>query len=271
MNTKQLMEEALKLAELTEIPADSQEIVPGENIKRILMGVDMQTPELLLAKQLGFDCVVSHHPVGDVTFANCAEIIKTQIDTLVKWGVPVNKAQKAIEECYRSSVSTFHASNYDRYASAARLLEMPYLGIHQPADLLGERAVQAHLDARLNERSTLQDVMDALMEMDEYAHALTKPRIAVGSPDSFAGKVAVIMSGGTDGGKAVHRAFFEAGVGTLVLMHVPDAVADADRELGIGNVIVAGHMASDSVGLNRIIRRWEELGVEVVRMSGIIE
>ncbi|MBQ3200850.1 MAG: hypothetical protein IJB22_02910, partial [Clostridia bacterium] len=100
MNTKQLMEEALKLAELTEIPADSQEIVPGENIKRILMGVDMQTPELLLAKQLGFDCVVSHHPVGDVTFANCAEIIKTQIDTLVKWGVPVNKAQKAIEECY---------------------------------------------------------------------------------------------------------------------------------------------------------------------------
>jgi len=271
MNTKELMDAALQLADLTEIPADSQIIVEGENIKKILMGVDMQTAELMLAKQLGYDCVVSHHPVGDVTFANCAEIIKAQIDSLVSYGVPINKAQKVIQEAYQRSVSIFHSSNYDRYASAARLLEMPYLGIHQPADLLGERAIQAHLDARLNERSTLKDLIDALMEMDEYAHALTKPRIAVGSEDSYAGRVAVIMSGGTDGGKAVHRAYFEAGVGTLVLMHVPDDVAEADRELGIGNVVVAGHMASDSVGLNRIIERWEEMGVQVTPMSGIIK
>jgi hypothetical protein len=26
----------------------------------------METPELLLAKELGYDCVVSHHPKADV-------------------------------------------------------------------------------------------------------------------------------------------------------------------------------------------------------------
>ena len=50
MNTKELMDAALQLADLTEIPADSQIIVEGENIKKILMGVDMQTAELMLAK-----------------------------------------------------------------------------------------------------------------------------------------------------------------------------------------------------------------------------
>jgi putative NIF3 family GTP cyclohydrolase 1 type 2 len=267
------MDEALKLAGLDEIPVDSQIIVEGENIKKLLIGVDMQTAEILLAKQLGFDCVVSHHPVGDFTFAHAAKILRSQIDSMVKWGVPINKAQKAIQEAYDSSVSVFHVVNYDRYASAARLLNMPYLGIHQPSDLIGERVIQERLDKQLagKEKATLQEVVDALKGIDEFAHALTEPIIAIGSPESYAGKVMVMMSGGTDGGAPVHKAYFEAGIGTLVVMHVPDNVIKTDKELGIGNIVVAGHMASDSVGLNRIIRRWEELGLEVTRMSGVIE
>ncbi len=272
MNTTELMNEALALAGLKEIPADSQIIHSGENIRRLIFGVDMQTAEMLLARQLGFDCVVSHHPVGDVTFARCAEILKTQIAQMVGRGVPINKAQYAIQGAYESSVSTFHSSNYDRYASAARLLNMPYLGIHQPADLIGERIIQAHLDNGVgkNPQATLTDVIAALKELPEYARALTDPLIAVGAPDSYAGEIAVMMSGGTDGGLPVHRAYFEAGVGTLVVMHISESVKKAVAELKVGNVIVAGHMASDSVGINAIIRRWEELGVEVTRMSGIV-
>jgi putative NIF3 family GTP cyclohydrolase 1 type 2 len=66
MNTNDLMNTALKLANLEEMPYDTNIIVEGENIKKVLIGIDMETPELLLAKELGYDCVVSHHPKADV-------------------------------------------------------------------------------------------------------------------------------------------------------------------------------------------------------------
>jgi UDP-N-acetyl-D-mannosaminuronic acid transferase (WecB/TagA/CpsF family) len=93
----------------------------------------------------------------------------------------------------------------------------------------------------------------------------------VGSEESFAGKVFVTMAGGTSGGKEVFKAYFEAGVGTLVVMHVPEDVIKAVKEQNIGNVLVAGHMASDSVGINLIIKEFEAQGLEVTRMAGVIE
>ena len=62
---------------------------------------------------------------------------------MVKNGVPVNVAQKLVEHRKRSTEIMFHANNFDGAPSVARLLNMPFLGIHTPADLLGERAVEA--------------------------------------------------------------------------------------------------------------------------------
>ena len=57
----------------------------------------------------------------------------------------------------------------------------------------------------------------------------------------------------------------------MVLMHVPEDVLEAVTEQNIGNIIIAGHMASDSVGINQIIAAIEQLGIEVIRMSGVIK
>jgi len=53
MDTKKMMDMALELANLKEMPGDCGIVVPGSNIKKVLMGVDMDTAELLLAKELG--------------------------------------------------------------------------------------------------------------------------------------------------------------------------------------------------------------------------
>ena len=66
------------------------------------------------------------------------------------------------------------------------------------------------------------------------------------------------------------KAYFEAGVGTLVLMHIPEKDAKEIKEQGIGNIIVAGHMSSDSLGLNKIAQCWAACGVETTMMSGIV-
>ena len=71
--------------------------------------------------------------------------------------------------------------------------------------------------------------------------------------------------------KIAAKAYFEAGIGTLIVMHMPEDVLDAIREQNIGNIIVAGHMASDSVGINKLIAKWEEEGIEVIRCSGVVD
>lgn len=273
MNTKEIMDLALELSGLTEIPGDTGIIVEGENIKKVAIGVDMELAEMLLARDLGVDLVITHHPQGGSPAINLHKVMKAQIDRMVKAGVPINKAQKALSERMGQVERGLHVSNYDRAVSAARLLKMPFMGVHSPTDILAENKVQGHLDNALkdNPKATLDDVIKALEELPEYQKTLAKPVIRVGGKEDFAGKVFVTMAGGTGGGANVAKAYFDAGVGTLICMHMPEDVLKAVREQNIGNVIVAGHMASDSVGINDFIAGLEERGLEVVRMSGVID
>ena len=273
MNTKQIMDVALEMTGLTEIPEDSGIIVEGENIKKLAIGVDMELAEMLLAKELGADLVITHHPKGGNPALNLHKVMKAQIDRMVLAGVPINKAQKVLSEKIGQVERALHVSNYDRAVSAATLLKMPFMGVHTPTDILAENKVQGHLDNALkdNAKATLDDVIKALEELPEYQKTLAKPVIRVGGKDDFAGKVFVTMAGGTGGGANVAKAYFEAGIGTLVCMHIPEDVIKAVKEQNIGNVIVAGHMASDSVGINEFIAALEEKGMEVIRMSGVID
>jgi len=273
MNTKEIMDLALEMAKLTEIPGDSGVIVEGENIKKAMFGVDMEAAEMLIARELGVDLVITHHPVGGSPRLNLYKVMENQVDRMMQAGVPVNKAQKMLREQMGKVERSLHVTNYDRAASAARMLKMPFMGIHSPADLLTERFVQDHLDQALADKpkATLEDVIEALKELPEYQNALTEPEIRVGGKKDYAGKVFVTMAGGTNGGAKVAKTYYEAGIGTLVCMHMPEDVLKAVKEQNIGNVIVAGHMASDSIGINMIIEELEQRGVEVIRASGVID
>ncbi len=272
MNTKQIMDLALELANLKEIPADSGIITEGENIKKVMIGVDMEAAEMLIAKELNVDLVITHHPVGGSPRINLHQVMKNQIDRMVEAGVPINKAQKALAEQVDKVERNLHVSNYDRAVSAAKVLGMPFMGIHTPTDILAENKVQSHLDEDLsnNPMVTVADVIESLKKLPEYHKTLAQPAVRVGSEKDYAGKVFVTMSGGTGGGTKVAEAYFEAGVGTLVCMHIPEDVIKAVKEQNVGNVIVAGHMASDSVGINQLIDALEAKGLEVIRMSGVI-
>ncbi|SHJ89719.1 Nif3-like dinuclear metal center hexameric protein [Paramaledivibacter caminithermalis] len=272
MNTREIMNLALKLAKLEEIPADSGIAVEGEEIKKVLFGIDMETPELLLAKEIGVDCVISHHPKTGSSMIDFHKVMDVQIDKMVEFGVPINKAQKVLRKKVGKVERGMHVSNYDRVQSAAKLLNMPYLNIHMPADKITEEYVQDFLNKKFKDepKATLKDVVEALKEINEYKDAPAGPVIRVGGEKDYAGKIAVLMAGGTNGGSDVFKAYFEAGVGTIICMHIPDEVKDEVENQNIGNVIVAGHMASDSIGLNIIIKELEKRGLEIIKMSGII-
>ncbi|NPV43910.1 MAG: hypothetical protein HPY70_08045 [Firmicutes bacterium] len=273
MNTQEIMNLALEMAGLDEVPEDSGILVEGDNIKKVAFGVDMEAAEILIARELGVDLVITHHPAGGKPIINLYRVMKSQIDRMVEAGVPINKAQKALKEQVDKIERRLHVSNYDRAVSAARLLKMPFMNIHTPADIISERTVQKHLDDALkdNPKAKIKDVLDALNQMGEYRNTDAKPAVRVGSEDDYAGRIFVTMAGGTGGGENVAKAYFEAGVGTLVVMHMPEEVIKAVKEQNIGNVIVAGHMASDSVGINRLIGALEKRGLTVYRMSGVVD
>lgn len=270
MNTTQMMDTALKLSGLGEIPVDSGISVPGEGIRRVLMGVDMDTAELLLARDLGFDCVVAHHP--RINTPDYMEIMNHHVDKLAECGVPYNKAYKIVRARKKNLSIGWHTANHARVASAAKLMNMPFLSIHTPADLITEKFVQDYLDERFKDkpRTPLKDIVDALGEIHEFKESVKKPEIRVGDGECFAGKVYVSMSGGTNLDNEGLKAYFDAGIGTIVQMHITEPDVKAAAEWKTGNIIVTCHNASDSIGMNRIADAWEQQGVEVTAMSGYI-
>jgi hypothetical protein len=79
------------------------------------------------------------------------------------------------------------------------------------------------------------------------------------------------MAGYTNGGVDVLRAYFEAGVGTVLMMHFPEADLKEAREQRLaGNLVITGHMASDSIGINVYLDELERRGLDVIRAGGLV-
>lgn len=272
MNTQDILNIALREAGLEALPEDSGVFVERDGVRKVLAGVDLEGPEVLLAKELGCQAVISHHPHAGSAVVDFHKVMVRQIDRMVHFGVPINRAQKLLRRRMAQVELNHHSANHDRAASAARLLGLGYMNVHMPADMITEGFVQAYLDDRFAQhpKKTLGEVLEALGELPEYRASLVKPVIRVGGEGDYAGRIAVLMAGGTGGGAEVFKAYFEAGVGTIVCMHVPEDVKKAVEEQSIGNVIVAGHMPSDSIGINRLIAAWRRAGLEVIPCCGIV-
>jgi len=78
------------------------------------------------------------------------------------------------------------------------------------------------------------------------------PKILLGSRDSRTGKVFVDMTGGTSGNKRSFEKLSQAGVGTVVTMHMSEEHRKEAKKHML-NVVIAGHIGSDNLGLNIIL------------------
>src|SRR2546428_12557715 len=67
MTTDEIMSLALGMSGYRRVPEDSAIFVPGNGIRKVLFGLDVSTAELQLAKTLGVDLVIAHHPPATTT------------------------------------------------------------------------------------------------------------------------------------------------------------------------------------------------------------
>jgi putative NIF3 family GTP cyclohydrolase 1 type 2 len=234
---------------------------PAAEIKKILVGIDIELGELLLADRIrqktGLDLVLAHHPEGKAA-AGLYRVMQLQVDLLIKLGLGRSVAQEFLDERKREIERRLLPQNHMRAPDAARLLDLPFMCVHTPADNHVAFFLQALLEKKKPKR--VGDIIAILLELPEYkiaAGLLSGPRVVAGSPARPAGRIFVDMTGGTEGPKEVFDKIYKAGVRTLVCMHLSEEhfkkVKDADL-----NVVIAGHISSDTLGLNLLLDRIEK-------------
>jgi putative NIF3 family GTP cyclohydrolase 1 type 2 len=273
MDTERLMEVALEMAGLREVPADSQVYVPGSGLKRIVVGIDIGPAELLLAKQEGFQGVIAHHPAGGSASVHFHRVLERHREMMEAHGVPRDEARRAVEELVLQRQVAGHALNYDRVPSYARFLKMPFMNIHLPWDEIGRRRMAEALQA-CDEDAAVRDAVTALQQLREFQRAETEMEVRLGQEDNPLGRWVVAHGAGTNGGYPVAKAYFSHGVDTVLYIHISPGDLKRLREdpkLEGRNLIITGHIASDSLGINPYVRRLREEGLEVACIGGVIE
>jgi len=79
VDTERIMKAGLELAGWKKMPADSAVHVRGKNIRKVLIAIDVGTAELMLARQLGCDAVIAHHPIG-IAHVNFYKVFDRHVD-----------------------------------------------------------------------------------------------------------------------------------------------------------------------------------------------
>jgi hypothetical protein len=225
-----------------------------QRIRSLLVGIDIEIGELLLADRMraggkSIDLILAHHPEGRA-MANFYEVMEMQADILNKFGVPINVAEGILQDRIKEVERRVLPVNHTRAVDAARLLDLPFACVHTPADNGVTQFLQKEFDQR--KPALLSDIVDFLLEIPEYQdrmRANAGPKLVAGSPSNRAGRVFVDMTGGTGGSKEAFQKLVQAGVGTIVGMHIGEDHLKEAKKHHV-NVVIAGHMSSDTLGMN---------------------
>jgi putative NIF3 family GTP cyclohydrolase 1 type 2 len=269
LNTQQIMKTALRLARFKTVPGDSGIHVPGRRLRKVLVSIDVGVSELLLAKNLGCDGVIAHHPAGGKAQLEGYKVFLRHIDQMRRAGVPAEVARDAVKNKYHVLDVQHHPENYDQTPSAAKKLGLPLLTIHSPCDEIG-RQMLVKVTKGLGTDATVSQLISRINTFPEYRRAETRIQVRLGSPKNKIGKIAISHAAYTNGGFDVAKAYFQNGIDTLSYIHIsePDLAKLAAEKLG-RNLIVLGHIASDWLGINRLLKELEKKDVEAVSTTNL--
>jgi putative NIF3 family GTP cyclohydrolase 1 type 2 len=244
----------------------------GREVGSVLWGIDITPSEALIADRLRekgkrIDALIGHHPRGRAQ-ASLYKVVSLQESMMHAWGVPITAAEGIVSPRMQEVMYATHAMNHAQTVDACRLLELPFMCLHQPCDLLGQEFMQKLLDEQAPER--LDDLLEILADIPEYGNGIREcnpPEIFAGGRDRRAGKIAVKFAGGTSAPREMYEQLSRSGVGTVVCMHVPESHIEEARKSHV-NIVVAGHMASDSLGCNLLADIFEDQGLNITPCSG---
>jgi hypothetical protein len=263
---------ANQLAGCAETPADSEVYVDGD-VHRVFVGIDVDLGELFLARELGADGVIAHHPIGSRARLRFPAMIERHVEQMMDVGIPQKRAIEAMRVRQGPVAHALHTSNYDRVVDAARKLHMPLMNVHLAADIIGRQYFTDFVRRVVDGDGTaVSGLVEELKTIPEMELSLVQPELWLGKPSNPVGRWVVQMAAGTNGGAPIYRTYYEHGIDTILAMHIDDRdlrELEQDQRPN-ANLVITGHMPSDSIGMNRILDAVEKRGVEVIAGSGVI-
>jgi len=248
---------------------------PSMQVDKILTGIDISSAEVVMADSLnnrgeGIDLLLTHHPAGG-PLADIHSVMDVQVDILHKYGVPVNIAEGLMRNRISEVRRKFAPRNHNQAVDAARLLGFGFMCTHTIADNM----VHSYIEKLFNKKSpdTVGDVVKILKEIPEYKEAMkgkAGPSVFAGSEKNRVGKIAPIeFTGGTEFSDIVYEKLAIAGIGTVIGMHASEKHVTMAKKHHI-NLVIAGHISSDSLGMNLMLDEFEKKGVSILACSGLI-
>ncbi len=246
-------------------------IAQDNEVKKILVGIDIESVEILLAKQIqDIDLVIGHHPIGK-GLAHLADVMDLQNDVLNYYGVPINIAEGLMKERISEVTRGVNPINHQRTIDAAKLLEINLMNSHTPCDNLAAKFLKDLIDKEKPE--LIEDLINLFKKIPEYKESMkigAGPKIFVGNPENHCGKIALTeLTGGTSGSPKIYEKMTQAGIGTCIGMHMSEE-HKKEAEATHLNVVIAGHMSSDSLGVNLFLDELQKQGIEIIPCSGLI-
>jgi len=246
---------------------------PETEVKTVLTGIDIEVGEVLLADRLRekgrpVDLIIAHHPEGKA-LADLSEVMGMQAEILEIFGVPINVGEGLMARRIGEVKRGLMPLNHNKAIDAARIMDVPMMCVHTPADNMVANSLQNTINKK--DPGTVGEVVKILKDIPEFAEGVkigAGPSVVTGDKDRKCGKVFVDMTGGTGGSEDAFAKLSQAGVGTIVCMHMGEKHRKEAEKNHI-NVIIAGHMASDSMGMNLILDEIAKQGVEIISCSGL--
>jgi len=248
---------------------------PEAEIRRILIGIDIDGAELLLAHTLNkeaaeakIDLVLGHHPMGSALL-QMFDVMRLQSSLLALHGVTISVAEQLMDKRIGEVERRLLPVNATRAMDMARVLGLPLMCLHTVADNCVNKYLTDLFAAEKPAR--LKDLMKLLRAIPEYEKSMrlqASPKIISGGESGSCGKIIVDMTGGTEGAKDIFDKLAAGGVSTVVGMHMSEEHLTNAKKAGL-NVVIAGHISSDVLGLNLLLDAIEkEERLDYVGVSG---
>lgn len=241
-----------------------------KTIKKVLASIDITQGSLLIAKELGVDLVINHHPIG-LALAGLDDVMNYQIDQMEKIGIPVNVAEKMIHKRISEVARGINPSNHYAIVDAAKALGINIMNVHTPADNMSAKFIGTVIEKA--QPKYVRDILKVIGTVWEYQEAKRRasgPMLFSGAENNRAGKIIVSeFTGGTEGSKEIYQVMANVGIGTIISMHQSEEHRKAAENAHI-NVVVAGHISSDSLGMNIFLDELEKNKIEIIPFGGLI-
>ena len=267
LDTSEIMMIGLDILGWKKVPFDSAIHIKGKNIKKVFASIDVTSADICLAKELGCNCILTHHPLGK-SMLSFHKVFDRHVSYMVENGIKKDLAISLVKGLKDKVSLRSHSLIYNDIISTAQLLNMPLVNIHQPLDEYMRKIILNKLNN--SKLKYLSDLIEAIEEIAEFKNALTKVKICNGKSNNKLGKWVLILAAGSNGGYDIARTYYENNISTVIYLHIDyNEFLKLKKDKQCKNLVILGHLAGDSIGMNGICSELKKRGIEVLK-RGII-